>query len=168
MSRAIRRSGNHFISNLMFGSKHQIARKTAPLRPLSRTYADFISDLKFGFEHQIQSASALFCSIRSTHMMKQPSNEPRRRSLRHCVPLSGQSIDLTFRDSQRAVARGSRRRCAARHGRPVEAFRGMDEWHRLALPRNPARCELLYGCRALRLEPKVWASGFPTGSDVAE
>jgi hypothetical protein len=44
----------------MFGSEHQIARKTAPLDAFSRVYADFISDLKFGSEHQIQQASAPF------------------------------------------------------------------------------------------------------------
>ena len=52
--RALRRSRQPFISNPMFGPKHQIARKTVLLPALSRTYADFISDLKFGPEHQIQ------------------------------------------------------------------------------------------------------------------
>jgi hypothetical protein len=41
-------SGHHFVSNLMFGSEHQIAKKTAPLNAISRTCVDFISDLMFG------------------------------------------------------------------------------------------------------------------------
>jgi hypothetical protein len=52
--------GHHFISNLMFGSKHQISRKTAPQCTISRTYANFSSDLKFGSERQIRWARAPF------------------------------------------------------------------------------------------------------------
>jgi hypothetical protein len=48
--------------NLMFGSKHQIAQKEGAPCTISRLCADFISDLKFGSEHQIQSASAPFLS----------------------------------------------------------------------------------------------------------
>jgi hypothetical protein len=52
--RVLRLGGHHFNSNLMFGSKHQISRKAALQRTISRTYTDFISDLKFGSKHQIQ------------------------------------------------------------------------------------------------------------------
>ena len=38
----------------MSGPEHQIAQKKALTHAFSRVYVNFISDLKFGSEHQIQ------------------------------------------------------------------------------------------------------------------
>jgi hypothetical protein len=40
----------------MFGTKHQISQKWRRWRAFSRGYVDFISDLNFGSEHQIQQS----------------------------------------------------------------------------------------------------------------